>query len=728
MKSRKVIFLVFCLLSVASCSVTRSLKDGEYLLRKNQVKVDDPSFNASELTSYISQRPNSFLFGVNPLLSVYNWGGDGSTRFKRFLQKIGVKPIVYDPVLVDKSIQSIENHLQYTGYYDSQVESQVSVKGRKVFVTYYVALGKRYKISAIDYELPTYGTFAEDFREVLPKSTVTIGDYLSESSLEKEAERSARELRNKGYYGFNKSFYAFEADTLSADGNARLKLTIRDYAMGDTPAAAREHKKFTLGAVTVSHPEKLKIRPSVLENLNTLRPGQLYDEREVNTAYTRLASLSMLSSVNVNMIPVSDEKVNCDITLRNSRLQSIKTDLEASVNSTGLFGISPQINYYHKNIFHGGERLSIGLKGNFQFKPKDRINSTDLSLTASIRFPQMVGFPNRIFKGSHIPTTDVTLAFLYQNRPEFRRTNIAASFNYNGRVGNHLFYQVTPFRVNIARLFDVDPFFWLKLIQSNPFLTSVYSDHFDMGVSGMLYYTTNSAAIPQTPYHYVRLGIDVSGNVLSLFNSVLPQNEYEEHTIWNTPYYQYVRLELNLGKVFRFGRSQKHALALHAMAGAGFAYGNSTTIPIEKQFYAGGSMSMRGWQARTLGPGTSEYMDIFAIPSQIGAMKLEANVEYRFPITWKLEGALFVDAGNVWGLNYDLDFHDGSLFRLKELPQAIGLDWGLGLRVNLDFLLLRLDSGIRLHDPNRQNTSRWVPVSEWFNGNYAIHFGVGYPF
>ena len=728
MKLRKVIFLALCLLAAASCSVTRSLKDGEYLLRKNRVQVDDSSFNASELSSYISQKPNSFMLGINPLLSVYNWGGDGSTRFRRFLQNIGVKPVVYEPGQVDKSIHNIENHLQYIGYYGSQVESQVSVKGRKVYVTYYVALGKRYKISTIDYEIPQYGTFAEDFKDDLPNTGLAAGQYLSESALEKEAERSAQAFRNKGYYGFNKSFYAFEADTLASDDKAKLKVFIRDYALGDSPSTATEHRKYTLGKVTIAHPERLGIRPSVLENLNTLRPGQLYDEREINTAYTRFASLGMLSGVNVNMVPASESEVDCNITLRNSRLQSVKADLEASVNSTGLFGISPQINYYHKNIFHGGERLNIGLKGNFQFKPKDDIRSTDLSLTTSIRFPQMVGFPNRLFKGPHIPTTDVTLAFVYQNRPEFRRTNIATSFTYNGRVGNFLFYQFTPFRANIARLFDVDPDFWFRLLQSNPFLISVYSDHFDMGVSGMLYYTTNSATIPRTPYHYIRLGVDVSGNLLSLFNGALPTNEYGEHTIWNTPYYQYVRAELNLGKVFRFGPSDKHALALHAMAGAGYAYGNSTSIPVEKQFYAGGSMSMRGWQARTLGPGTSEYLDIFAIPSQIGAMKLEANVEYRFPITWKLEGALFVDAGNVWEVKDEYDLEDGSVFRLKDLPKSVGLDWGLGIRVNLDFILVRLDGGIRLHDPNRRNTSRWVPVNEWFKGNYAIHFGVGYPF
>ena len=158
MKRWKVIFLCICAFWAGACSVTRSLKDGEYLLRKNQVKVDDPSFDAASLMSYIAQKPNSYLLGVNPLLSVYNWGGEGKTKMGRFVQSVGVAPVVYDPALVEKSINSIGNHLHYIGYYGSQVESQVQVKGRKVYVSYYVALGKRYTISAIDYVLPEYGT------------------------------------------------------------------------------------------------------------------------------------------------------------------------------------------------------------------------------------------------------------------------------------------------------------------------------------------------------------------------------------------------------------------------------------------------------------------------------------------------------------------------------------------------------------------------------------------
>jgi outer membrane protein assembly factor BamA len=193
--------------------------------------------------------------------------------------------------------------------------------------------------------------------------------------------------------------------------------------------------------VNISHPEKLKIRRRTLENMYTLRPGQLYSEQEVNTTYTRLANLGMLSGVNVSIQPTSDKTVDADITLRNSRLQAIKADLEGSFNSTGLFGISPQINYYHKNIFHGGERLNVGVKGNFQFKPGSNAYSTEVGITTSIRFPQFLGLPNRVFKGTNIPTTDVSLAFTYQDRPEFRRTLITTAFTYNGRVGQNFFYQ-----------------------------------------------------------------------------------------------------------------------------------------------------------------------------------------------------------------------------------------------------------------------------------------------
>ena len=728
MMRRKVTLIALCLLGMAACSTTRSLGEGEYLLRKNTIVADDPDFNVSSLGSYVGQKPNSYILGVNPLLSVYNWSGDGSTPFKRFLRKIGAAPVVFDSLRVGQSVANLENHLQYIGYYGSKVSSQVDILRKKAYVTYKVSLGKRYTISDVAYDIPEYGTFREDFLKALPESTVKAGEYLSESVLEQEADRSSAFLRTLGYYGFTKSFYAFEADTLSHDGTARLTYAIRDYALGDAPSSAKEHKKFYLGEVTITHPERLQIRPSVLENLNILRPGQLYNEANVNTNYTRFASVGMLTGVNINLEPVSEDRVDCTISLRNSGLQGFKTNLEASVNSTGLFGISPQLTYYHKNIFHGGEQLNLGLKGNFQFKPRTKAYSTDLSVSATLRFPQFLGLPNRIFSGPNIPRTDISAAFNYMDRPEFHRTVISTAFTYNGRLGQRLFYQLSPVRINISHLYDIDEEFMMKLLVNNPLMLMAYLDRFDLGVSGMLYYTTDASSVPQTPYHYVRLSSDISGNFLSLFNRWLPVDEDGYHTIWNTPYAQYIRAELNAGKVFRFGKQDRHALALHFGGGFAYAYGNSKTAPVERQFYVGGSMSMRGWNARSLGPGTASSVNLFSIPSQIGEMKLEANIEYRFPLVSKLEGALFLDAGNIWDLPTYGETQTGTLFTLKNLPQSIALDWGLGARVNLNFLLLRVDMGIRLRDPAREAGDRWVPTNEWLNGNFAVHFGVGYPF
>ena len=432
--------MALCLLGAAACSTTRSLTEGQYLLRQNTIVTDNSDFDVSPLGSYVGHKPNSYILGVNPLLSVYNWSGDGSTSFKRFLRQIGTAPVVYDAAKVELSVANLENHLNYIGYYGSKVSSRVETKGKKAYVTYDIKLGKQYTIREITYDVPTYGTFREEFDRDLPNSLIGTGMFLSESALESEANRSAGYFRTQGYYGFTKSYYAFEADTLAHDGTARLTMSIRDYGLGDAPASARMHRKYSLGEVKITHPERLKIRPAVLENLNILRPGQLYNETEINTNYTRFSSVEMLSGVNVNLTPVSDSLVNCEIALRNSGLQGFKTNLEASVNSTGLIGISPQLTYYHRNIFHGGEQLNLALKGNFQFKPKTSAYSTEFSISSSLRFPQFIGLPNRFFSGPNIPRTDVSLSFSYQDRPEFRRTFISTAFTYNGRWGQNLFY------------------------------------------------------------------------------------------------------------------------------------------------------------------------------------------------------------------------------------------------------------------------------------------------
>ena len=716
------------ILAALSCSTTRVLEDGQYRLAKNKINIENSkTFNPAVLEPYLKQKPNSyFIFGWNPFLNLYNWSNGKGGGWDRFVQKLGVAPVVYDPDMVDSSIENLKNHLSYLGYYNSDVTSSIAVTKKRVKVTYDVTLGKQYPISEITYTLPDNKEFAESFLKDTTNLSVKPGDYLSESSLQAETERSSQVLRNQGYYSFNKNYYFFEADTLTIPGSALLNLTVNEYTRNETPKDAQPIRKFYINDVKISYPNTLKFRDNILRELTTITPGDVYSADEINRTYSRLTALKVFSSVNIGMTPVDTNLVDCSISMAQSKLQGFKFNLESSVNSTGLFGVSPQVSYYHKNIFRGGEWLNLSFMGNFQFKFNDDVRSNEFGVSAGLSFPKFFPLPYRFFKGA-IPRTDVNLTYNYQSRPEYTRNIISVTYGYNGNFKRRFFYQAYPLQMNVVRLFDLDEKFYKSLV-NDPFLLNAYQDHFDFGSGATLYYTTNPDNTPKTPHFYSRLQFDIAGNTLSAFKQLMEKNANGQGMIWNTPFSQFVRGEITLSKTWFLGKKSKQSIATRLQAGAGYAYGNSTSLPFEKHFYAGGSNSLRGWQARTVGPGTAPRDTSFVIPNQTGDMKLEANIEYRFDLFWKLAGALFIDAGNVWTLKAD-DTEEGqqSLFSWKDFGSSIAANWGAGIRLDFGFLLLRVDMGLKVHDPARQQ--RWVNPGEWFKGdNYALHFGVGYPF
>ena len=716
------------ILAALSCSTTRVLEDGQYRLAKNKITIENSkTFNPTVLEPYLKQKPNSyFVFGWNPFLNLYNWSNGKGGGWDRFVQKLGVAPVVYDPDMVDSSIENLKNHLSYLGYYNSDVSSSIAVTKKRVKVTYNVTLGKQYPISKITYTLPDNKEFAESFLKDTTNLSIKPGDYLSESSLQAETERSSQVLRNQGYYSFNKNYYFFEADTLTIPGSALLNLTVNEYTRNETPKDAQPIRKFYINDVKISYPNTLKFRDNILRELTTITPGDVYSADEINRTYSRLTALKVFSSVNIGMTPVDTDLVDCSISMAQSKLQGFKFNLESSVNSTGLFGVSPQVSYYHKNIFRGGEWLNLSFMGNFQFKFNDDVRSNEFGVSAGLSFPKFFPLPYRFFKGA-IPRTDVNLTYNYQNRPEYTRNIISVTYGYNGNLKRRFFYQAYPLQMNVVRLFDLDEKFYKSLV-NDPFLLNAYQDHFDFGSGATLYYTTNPDNTPKVPHFYSRFQFDIAGNLLSAFKPLMEKNSNGQGMIWNTPFSQFVRGEITLSKTWFLGKKSKQSIATRLQAGAGYAYGNSTSLPFEKHFYAGGSNSLRGWQARTVGPGTAPRDTSFVIPNQTGDMKLEANIEYRFDLFWKLAGALFIDAGNVWTLKAD-DTEEGqqSLFSWKDFGSSIAANWGAGIRLDFGFLLLRVDMGLKVHDPARQQ--RWVNPGEWFKGdNYALHFGVGYPF
>lgn len=722
------LIIIIAALALASCSTTRVLQDDQYRLVRNKIEVtNDKNFNSGTLSPYLKQKPNpSIIFGWNPFLSVYNWSNGNGGLWDRLVKKVGQEPIIYDADQVESSVDNILDHLEYQGYYGSDVQSDIKVKGKKVSVTYNVTLGRRFPIEDISIDLPSRGEFRECFLQDTSAMTVRKGDFLSEAALEKESERSSAAMRNVGFYDFNKNYYFFEADTTSYPGKAMLKLTVNEYTRNESPRNASPIRKFYFNDINITYPKSLKIKEKVLRDLTTIYPGDLYGEDKINNTYARLSALRVFSSVNIGMTQSDTNHIDCSINLAQSKLQGFKVNLEASSNSSGLFGISPQLSYYHNNIFRGGEVLNLSFMGNFQFKFNDDVRSNEFGVSASLSFPKFFPLSYRHFTGA-IPRTDATISYNYQSRPEYTRNILSTSYGYSGNVRNRFFYQAYPLQLNIVRLFDLDKDFY-NTLANDPFLRNAYQDHFDLGSGVMLYYTTNAESIPKTSFFYGRLQFDIAGNLLSTFNTFMRTDQNGARMIWNTPYSQFVRGELTLGRTWIFGKNGGQSIATRLLAGAGYAYGNSTALPFEKHFYGGGANSLRGWQARTVGPGLSLMDDSFVIPNQTGDMKLEANIEYRFNMFWKVAGAVFVDAGNIWTLrNSGAGNSDASVIRLDTFAESIAANWGAGLRLNFGFLLLRLDIGMRVHDPAREN--KWVGPDQWFKRDgYALHFGVGYPF
>lgn len=667
------------------CSVFKRtpLQEGEHILESYKIEIEGKEkIDKSEFTSSIRQKPPVSVLGIG----------------------IGGSPVVYSQRSTAQSKTSIEERLHKMGWYGSSVDTLVSYRGNSAKVTYRIRPGHRIPIRDIVWPSQGDSLFVEDFLADTSKVLIRRGEYLCEDVIDNEISRSITALKREGYYTLDHSLYRIAIDTLAFPGEAIVHYDIA----GRVP-------KSHIDKVEISFPQDMKVRRSTLEGLNLLRPGDVYNADEVSSTYSRFSSIRLFQSVGINMaLKDDDDDVDCTIALTQSRLQGFRTNLEASTNSSGLLGISPQLSYYHKNLFGGGEWLNIGFTGNFQFKLSDDTRATELGVSTSLNIPGIPGVPLSKIRGSDIPHSEFNVAFSHQNRPEYTRNIFSGSVSYSGMLSRRFSYKVYPFQIGYVRIFDLNESFAARL-QRNPYMRYSYQDHTDAGVSATLTYFSDTRTVPTSSYWGASLQGDISGNVISLFSGLLRENSNGEKLLFGAPFSQYARAELSLVRALRFGSSDAHTLAFRLTGGVGSAYGNSSAIPYEKQFYVGGASSMRGWQARSLGPGYDAMDETFSIPSQTGNMKLEADIEYRFPLFWILEGALFAETGNVWDKVSGLDFG------------ALAADYGIGLRLNAKLVLVRLDFGMQLRNPSLEQM--WLtPAQALSSRAFALHFGVGYPF
>jgi outer membrane protein assembly factor BamA len=757
-----------CIWLLASCSATRYVPEGNYLLTHNEILITGKKANVtkSAISPYIRQQENSrSLFGIKLHLGMYNASPRcDSCRIGLLMRKLGEPPVVFDPELKDITVNNIQQYLLSQGYYHAVVTDSVRYRKRKVAVMYIVQPGETFALQTIDYRLPDSLLACHILHDTV-NSLLRPGAVLSAQLLEQERARIESTLRNRGFYMFNRSMISYEADTLAGDRKANLTVflykneeptsvdslrlnrpyrirNVRIYADYDAAAAYTQadymdgytedaiHRANALGTVKILYRRTRSASPSVLLNANTIEPGSYYNEADITQTYTNFSNLRLFRTIGIQYDTVQSAMhgalLDCSIRLSPNAAQGFKINFETFLSSSfGLFGISPAVSYYHRNLFHGAEWLNISFSDNYQFdllrlRNTDK-HSNELAASVSISMPKFfLPYVHRYFR-HYSPRTEFTASYGFHLRPEYTRNALSFLVGYNWRTTPQWSWSVNILNLNIVKLYNRSEQFYASTLR-DPYLRNRYEDHFVMGANASLMYSTRQPDNRSNSIQF-RWNAGLAGHILSAFNTMLSVKN-NSYLVWGTPYSQYAKTDINLSYYQML--NGRHTLAYRFFAGIGRAYGNSISLPYEEVYYSGGAYSLRGWQSRSVGPGAATVDSTFSIPNQVGDFKLEANIEYRFNLLGQLDGALFLDAGNVWSLRYR-DSDELAVLDAATFLRQIALNTGFGLRLNFDFFVLRIDVGARLYEPRQY--SGWVAPQNVFSlSNMALHFGIGYPF
>ena len=418
--------------------------------------------------------------------------------------------------------------------------------------------------------------------------------------------------------------------------------------------------------------------------------------------------------------------LDCDILCTPALRQSIKAELEASTTSS-FYGVKAVLGYQNRNIFRGAEMFELTGTAGYEYMKAPKSNkrhAMEFGLSASLSFPRFLAVRYSAKNNIVAPRTKFELSYNHQNRPYYRRDLSSAVWTYSWRNQKSSSFVIRPIGINWVNVSYIDQDYFNSL--QNEYLKHSFESQLIVSISGSYIYDNKHKLSPNN-HTTIRFNAELAGNLINglehLFSHPAAGKDYYE--ILGIRYSQYVRADISASHKVMFGKVS--ALAARIYAGVGYAYGNSDAMPFDRLFYAGGSNSMRGWAPRTLGPGSSAAPTNVVYPTQMGDMKLEANLEFRFPIWGIFQGATFFDVGNIWYIKRKgVEYPEGSVFSAKNFYKQLAFNTGIGLRLDIQFAILRLDWGIRLHDPNQPAGQRWIHNFKW--KNTSLNFGVGYPF
>ena len=762
------IILFFPLLGLFSCSTTKHVPDDEHLLKNYKIETEDKDIEKREIRKYVQQKPNRRILGLKIPLALYSLSNPGKEEgLNKFLKKTGEEPVVLDTYLIKETRDQISNYLEKKGYYSASVSDTVVYNGQKATVKYDIDLNEPYVIDQVEYEVRD-----SSLRSYLLPDTsrlpINRGDVFSVELLQQERNMIEDILRNKGFYRFSKDFVNFIADTLGEKNRVDLKVEVSKYMIqeGDGEFRRMPHKRYKIDSIYVfpaynpqeaiaEKQEYLKNRDTTMYNgltfiynrqptfdldiisqSNYIKRGQWYNQEDVDRTYDRLNSLRLFRIINVKFEESglgSDSTIrelNAFVYLQKFKLQSYTIELEGT-NSSGNIGGGGNLVYSHKSLFGGAEQFQSKFTGAFEILDREKFNRIDntvrLGTEVSIDFPEFL-LPfvrSEQFVKKYQPQTSLSGLYNYQERPDYTRTLANLSFGYHWRNRKNLTHYINPIELNILQLPYLSDKFKRDL--DEVYLRSSYDDHFLSVTSYSMIY--NNQNVQRTnDFQYFRLNAELGGNLLSGFSQVFDARKVEDHyEIFGIRYAQFFKTDLEFRHYEIF--NEENRFIYRFFIGGGFPYGNSTALPFIKQYFSGGANSLRAWNVRALGPGSyTPKIDFRGYPNLTADFKFEANWEYRFDMFWMLEGAFFLDAGNIWSLNKN-DDRKGALLESDEFLNEIAIGTGFGLRLDLSFSVFRLDLGVKLKDPAYEKGNRWLPGNRQISGEtVSWNIAIGYPF
>lgn len=758
-------------LFACSCNPTKYVPTGETLLDKNHVIISNDGIKKADVIPYIKQKPNKKIFGARFHLGLYNLSNIEKEKWPHaWLRNIGEEPVIYDPYATQRSREDIQSFVSSKGFFDSRVSDSVKTEKRKSEVFYRVDLKSPYTIRNLYYEIADT-SIRNLFYFDSVNCMIERGKPFDIDVLQAERQRFEKFIKDRGYYAFSGDHINFRVDSTIGNRQVNIYYEIRNFRKIDNykRVSLVPHSTFRIkniyiypdfvprdvleggeayfkrldtteykGYYFVSPGTGSPIKYDLIIQSLYIRPGSVYSTTNVERTRSHLLSLKAFRLVNIYFDELEDAfepgsrelMLNCNIQLTLLSQQSFRIEVEGT-NSAGNLGGALNLVYQHKNLFHGAEQFNLKLKGAYEALSEQKTklrSSQEYGVETSLRLPKfLLPFINtESFIKNYNPTTSLLAAYNYQNMPFYSRTMANATFGYTWNEGSYKTHIINPLQFNFVNLISIDSAF-KERIASSSYLAYSYSDVMILG-GNYSFIFSNQKIQKSRDYWFIRINAEASGNLLALTGNIagLQKREGAYH-IFGQPFAQYVRADIDMR--YNYIVNDVSSIVYRAFIGAGIPFGNSVAIPFEKQYFGGGANGIRAWQVRSLGPGSYANPDEVKFINQTADIKLEANLEYRFKLFWLLEGALFLDAGNIWTYKKD-ESRPGAQFVLKNVYKDLALGTGTGLRFDFKFVIGRLDMGMKLRDPAIEHGSKWIPFNRPYNfgDDFTVVVAIGYPF